>query len=74
MLNVKIEERAIVSILFLQSFLIGLSITFLLSSVNSLFLSNFSAKLLPYVYSTTAIVIPLIGFTYRKLQKIFKIE
>lgn len=74
MLSIKQDERLIVGILFLHSFLVGLSITFLLSGVNSLFLSNYSAKILPYVYSTTAIVIPLIGFIYQKLRDNFKIE
>jgi len=74
MLNIKDNEKSLVGILFLHSFLIGISITFLISGVSSLFLSNYSAKNLPYVYTAIAIILPLVGLIYNRVQNSFKIE
>lgn len=68
MLNIKKDEKGIVTLLVLHSFLIGLSISFLISSTNSLFLSTYSASLLPYIYTVVAIALPIIGLIYNKIQ------
>ncbi len=74
MLNIKKNERGVVLLLILHSFLIGLSIAFLISSTNSLFLSTYSASSLPYVYTVVAITLPIIGIAYNKIQSMINLS
>ena len=68
-LDLRPGEVTPVLILWLRSFLMGAAIVFSYTAANALFLSNFEASQLPYVYMAAAMVIAGTGFLYSKLEE-----
>jgi len=68
-LNIRPGEGRLVNLLLLHSFFIGVNRVFLLSVSTSLFLTEFGANTLPYVYIATAVANSLVGFIYTWLGK-----
>ena len=66
--NIRSGEALPLSLLLLHSFAHGLSLVFLETPANTLFLSKFGAETLPYVYIATACVSAALGFGYSKLE------
>ncbi|MBI1849861.1 MAG: hypothetical protein HYR85_05905 [Planctomycetes bacterium] len=66
--NVRSGEGLPLLLLLLHSFSHGISMVFLETPANTLFLGAFSAKSLPYVYILTAIVSTGLGYAYTKLE------
>ena len=56
------------SLLFGQSFFLGIALITYYSSANALFLSHFSAQKLPYVYIAAAAIIIFSGLVFLRLQ------
>jgi len=56
------------SLLFGQSFFLGIALITYYSSANALFLSHFSAQKLPYVYIAAAAIIIITGLVFLRLQ------
>src|SRR5688572_33351022 len=63
-LNIRPGEGRLVNLLLLHSFFVGVNRVFLLSVSTSLFLTEFGANTLPYVYIATAVANSSIGFIY----------
>jgi len=55
--------------LFLHSFLSGVALIFFETTANTMFLMNFSATHLPYVYILTAFVSVIIGYLYTRVEE-----
>jgi HEAT repeat protein len=63
------SEKALVALLFLLGFLaIGVTSVFTSTAANTLFLTNFDVSSLAYCYLGFAIIVPLIGTCYLRLQ------
>ncbi len=69
--NVRPGEGARLLLLLAHSFAQGLSLVFLETPANTLFLSNFPVVTLPYVYIATAVVSTLMGYGYARLEARF---
>jgi AAA family ATP:ADP antiporter len=59
--NLQQDEINLVLFTLLHSFFIGLSLVFTGTAANTMFLINFEAKLLPLVYISSSVAVPLIG-------------
>lgn len=68
-LNIRQGEGRLVNLLLLHSFFVGVNRVFLLSASTSLFLTEFGANMLPYVYIATAVANSSVGFLYSWLGK-----
>jgi CRP-like cAMP-binding protein/ATP/ADP translocase len=68
-LNIRPGEGRLVNLLFLHSFFVGVNRVFLLSVSTSLFLTEFGANTLPFVYIATAVANSSVGFIYNWLGK-----
>jgi len=68
-LNIRPGEGRLVNLLLLHSFFVGVNRVFLLSASTSLFLTEFGADFLPYVYIATAVANSSVGFLYSWLGK-----
>ena len=68
-LNIRPGEGRLVNLLLLHSFFVGVNRVFLLSASTSLFLTEFGANTLPYVYIATAVANSSVGFLYNWLGK-----
>lgn len=68
-LNIRPGEGRLVNLLLLHSFFVGINRVFILSASTSLFLTEFGANTLPYVYIATAISNSSIGLIYTWLGK-----
>src|SRR4051812_5854201 len=56
------------ALLLLHSFFYGISLVFIETPANTLFLAKFSVKSLSYVYILTAVVSTLLGVGYSRLE------
>lgn len=68
-LNIRPGEGRLVNLLLLHSFFVGVNRVFLLSASTSLFLTEFGADMLPYVYIATALANSSVGFMYSWLGR-----
>jgi HEAT repeat protein/ATP/ADP translocase len=66
-LNIRPGEGRLVNLLLLHSFFVGVNRVFLLSVATSLFLTEFGANTLPFVYIAIAVVNSSVGFLYARL-------
>jgi HEAT repeat protein len=62
-------ERLLVLLLLLLSFTMGGALVFVDIAARALFLDQFPAEQLPYAYLGAAVIIPLLGVTYTRLQR-----
>lgn len=69
LLNVREEEAAKVSGLFMLHFMQGIGIALFFTLVSSFFLSAFEAAQLPYVFFTAAVMMVVIGKLYSYLEE-----
>jgi hypothetical protein len=67
--NVEPGEGLLVILLLAHSFFIGSACIFARSSVYALFLAEFDASFLPYVYVCIGAVVTLLSFIYLKLSE-----
>ncbi|MFH2219444.1 MAG: Npt1/Npt2 family nucleotide transporter [Pseudomonadota bacterium] len=67
------EGRPLVFLL-IHSFLMGLTIIFYDTAASALFLSQFNADDLPYVYICTAIVLPVVGIIHKNIEDKISVE
>ena len=67
--NVEPGEGLLVIMLLAHSFFIGSACIFARSSVYALFLAEFDASFLPYVYVCIGVVVTLLSFIYLKLSE-----
>ncbi|EDZ63576.1 transporter, Major Facilitator superfamily [Sulfurimonas gotlandica GD1] len=72
--SIEKDEVQPLLLLFLHSFLNGLSLTFFETTANTLFLMKYDTSQLPYVYIITAIVSVIAGFYYSKLENKLSIQ
>ncbi|MEP6985396.1 MAG: hypothetical protein ABI970_07355, partial [Chloroflexota bacterium] len=68
-IDIRPGESRLVNLLLLHSFLIGINKVLLLSVSTALFLTEFGANTLPYIYIATAVANVSIGFMYTWLGK-----
>ncbi len=68
-LEIRPGEKLPLALLIIHSFLSGITIVFLETTANTLFLKEFSVSTLPYVYIASAIVATILGIFYVKLEK-----
>lgn len=68
-LGVKQEEAQRIFILFVASFFLGGSLLFFYTSSNAIFLTEFSADTLPYMYIVNAIFVIVFGYIYAEIEK-----
>ena len=68
-LNLRADEGARAALLLLHSFFLGASLVFFETAASALFLANFDATALPYVYLAAAAVVPLTGIAFAKLEE-----
>lgn len=66
--NIRPGEGRLVALMLLNSFLMDLPTLFVGTASYTLFLSEFGAEGLPYVYIGNALVLPLVGLIYAKLE------
>ncbi|MEM7113511.1 MAG: hypothetical protein AAF614_13825 [Chloroflexota bacterium] len=66
--DIRPEERRPFWLLLLYSFLTGITIVFAYTASISLFLAEFGAQNLPYIYIAAAIVMVVIGTAYARLE------
>lgn len=69
LLDIHTGEGALVTMLFLHSFFIGITRTFTDAAASALFLSQFDAQDLPYMYMGISVVVVLTGLLYAELGK-----
>ena len=67
--NVEPGEGRLVSLLFTQYFLLGAAFNFVQTAAFTLFLIEFNAQTLPYVYLANAVIISLLTFLYLRLGR-----
>jgi len=67
--NVEPGEGRLVSLLFTQYFLLGAAFNFVQTAAFTLFLVEFNAQTLPYVYLANAVIISLLTFLYLRLGR-----
>lgn len=65
---VALDERRLVVLLLLLSFALGVALVFIDVASRALFLERFPADQLPYAYLSSALVIPVIGIIFGRLQ------
>ncbi|MBA3874834.1 MAG: hypothetical protein H0X30_37375, partial [Anaerolineae bacterium] len=68
-IDIRPGESRLVNLLLLHSFLIGINKVLLLSVSTALFLTEFGANTLPYIYIATAVANVSVGFMYTWLGK-----
>ncbi len=68
-IDIRPGEGRLVKLLLLHSFLVGISHVLLISISTSLFLTEYGANTLPYIYIATAVTNGSIGFIYTWLGK-----
>jgi ATP:ADP antiporter, AAA family len=66
--NIRPGEGVAFALLFIHSFALGASLVFLETPANALFLQQFSAAIVPYVYMLTAVITALLGYGYARLE------
>ena len=69
-LNVRPGEGGLVALLFLHSFGMGSTIVFAYTTASALFLSEFGAHDLPYIYLGAAATVPLVGLVFARLERV----
>ncbi len=69
LLGVKADEARPVFILFIASFFLGGSLLFFYTSSNAIFLAEFEATSLPYVYIVNSVFVILFGYIYSQIEK-----
>lgn len=69
LLGVKPDEAKPIFILFIASFFLGGALLFFYTSSNAIFLSEFEAASLPYVYIVNSVFVILFGYIYAQLEK-----
>ncbi len=67
--NIRSGEGRLVALLLVHSFFVGMAQVLVSTTASTLFLVKFDSQSLPYVYLGAAVVIPLTGFLYAKLEK-----
>lgn len=67
LLNIEPGEGRLASLLFLHSFLMGMANNFVQTAAFALFMAEFDAQTLAWVYIANALVIPLFTFLYLRL-------
>ncbi|MFN8459036.1 MAG: hypothetical protein U0401_31040, partial [Anaerolineae bacterium] len=73
LLNIRPGEGRLVGLMLLNSFLMQLPALFAGTASYTLFLSEFGAEGLPYVYISNALILPLVGLIYAKLENRFSL-
>ena len=68
-LNIKSDEAQQILTLFGASFFLGGALVFFYTASNSIFLTEFDADTLPYVYIVNAVFVILFGMLYNWLEK-----
>ncbi len=69
MMNIQAGEGRLVILLLAQSFCLGLAKIFTSTAASALFITQFGAHRLPYVYIGLAIVVSLMGYLYAQLER-----
>ena len=69
-LNVRPGEGSAVALLLIHSFFNGLAIVFFETAANSIFLAQFDARTLPYVYIASAGALAVIGLGFAGLERL----
>ncbi len=67
--NIRSGEGRLVLLFIVHSFFIGLTRTFTETANGTLFLQNYSAADLPYMYILSTIVIAIVGLIYSRLER-----
>lgn len=67
-------EGQLLALFLLLSFCVGAARVFTMTSSNALFLTHFGADHLPYVYMSTAALIPLVGFVLLRLDRVMSLR
>ena len=67
LLNVEPGEGRLAWLLFLHSFLMGMANNFVQTAAFALFMVEFDAQTLAWVYIANALVVPLFTFVYLRL-------
>lgn len=67
--NVRPGEGRLVTLLLVHSFFVGMTEILLSTAAGTLFLVNFGAQSMSYVYVGSAVFAPLFGFLYTRLQR-----
>ncbi len=67
--GIEYEEIKPALFCFLLSFIWGITQVLTLTAANTLFLNNFSAAQLPYIYIFNAVLIPVIGLIFIRISK-----
>ncbi len=62
--NIKPGEGTLVALNFLQALFLGFPRLFTLTAATSLFLANYSANNLPYIYIVSSLIIPIVGLIH----------
>ncbi|MFC1742775.1 Npt1/Npt2 family nucleotide transporter [Candidatus Riflebacteria bacterium] len=73
LLPVEAHEVQVVSLHILQSILIGIPRLFTLTAANALFLSKYDPSNLPFIYITTALIIPIAGYIFLECEHRFSL-
>ncbi len=73
LLSIRPGEGRLAGLMLLNSFLIQLPTLFIGTASYTLFLSEFGAEGLPYVYMGNALILPLVGLLYAKLENRFSL-
>ena len=69
MLNLRPGEGRLAALLLALSLALGCAIVFADTAANALFLTTWGARSLPYVYLAAAVIIPLNGWVFARLQQ-----
>lgn len=67
--NVRTDEAALVGLMLLHSFFVGVPRIFAATSANTLFLDAYSAQLLPVIYVASAVLNPLVALFLAQLGR-----
>lgn len=66
--NIRQGEGRPLALLLIHSFLLGLTTVFYDTGASALFLAEFDAEMLPYVYLGSAVVVTIVGVVYSKFE------
>lgn len=67
--KIKPEETRLCGLMFLHAFFLGFMQVFLSTAAETLFLKQFDANTLPYMYMAGAGAVAAVGFAYSRLEK-----
>ncbi len=67
-LNVRPEEGRLVTLLLIHSACLGMANIFMGTASNALFIQEYGAESLPYIYIAVAIVVSVIGSLYARME------